>query len=182
MCNAKCEQEKHQKNNHLSCKIWPRNYDLYYWWRLLKQHKRLAKKNWWKNIANSGTRTTSPSCGGTSRRDHAVAQIRHHDQPHGMAAARMGAEGNTQRPRRPLPPRASAPGTDYRRDGGDRRRRNQRCCRAHRRLLREGAEDEIVRIFDITGRSVSNEALPTGVYIVKVGDRPARKVVVITYD
>jgi hypothetical protein len=24
-----------------------------------------------------------------------VAQVRHHDQPHGMAAARMGGEGNT---------------------------------------------------------------------------------------
>ena len=46
------------------------------------------------------------------------------------------------------------------------------------RIIVEGAEGETVRIFDITGRSVRNEALHTGVYIVKVGDRPARKVVV----
>lgn len=47
------------------------------------------------------------------------------------------------------------------------------------RIVVEGAEVETVRIFDITGRSVRNEALHTGVYIVKVGDRPARKVVVM---
>ena len=47
------------------------------------------------------------------------------------------------------------------------------------RIIVEGAEGETVRIFDITGRSVRNEALHTGVYIVKVGDRPARKVVVM---
>lgn len=47
------------------------------------------------------------------------------------------------------------------------------------RIVVEGAEGEAVQIFDITGRSVRNEALHTGVYIVKVGDRPARKVVVI---
>ena len=47
------------------------------------------------------------------------------------------------------------------------------------RIIVEGAEGESVRIYDITGRSVRNEALPTGVYIVKVGDRPARKVVVM---
>ncbi len=46
-------------------------------------------------------------------------------------------------------------------------------------IIVEGAEGETIRIFDITGRSVRNEALPTGVYIVKVGDRPARKVVVV---
>jgi len=47
------------------------------------------------------------------------------------------------------------------------------------RIVVEGAEGESVRIYDITGRSVRNEALHTGVYIVKVGDRPARKVVVM---
>lgn len=47
------------------------------------------------------------------------------------------------------------------------------------RIVVEGAEGETVRIFDITGRSIRNEALHTGVYIVKVGNRPARKVVVI---
>ena len=46
-------------------------------------------------------------------------------------------------------------------------------------IVVEGAEGESVRIYDITGRSVHNEALPTGVYMVKVGDRPARKVVVM---
>ena len=46
-------------------------------------------------------------------------------------------------------------------------------------IVVDGAEGETVRIFDITGRSVHNEALPTGVYIVKVGDRPARKIVVM---
>ena len=47
------------------------------------------------------------------------------------------------------------------------------------RIVVEGAEGETVCIFDITGRSIRNEALHTGVYIVKVGNRPARKVVVI---
>ncbi len=47
------------------------------------------------------------------------------------------------------------------------------------RVIVEGAADEPIRIFDITGRSVRNEALPTGVYMVKVGNRPARKIVVM---
>lgn len=47
------------------------------------------------------------------------------------------------------------------------------------RIVVEGAEGETIRIYDITGRSIRNEALHTGVYIVKVGNRPARKVVVI---
>jgi hypothetical protein len=47
------------------------------------------------------------------------------------------------------------------------------------RIVVEGADGETVRIFDITGRNVLNEALHTGVYIVKVGDRPAQKVVVM---
>jgi hypothetical protein len=47
------------------------------------------------------------------------------------------------------------------------------------RIIVEGAEGETVRIYDITGRSVRNKALHTGVYIVKVGDRPARKIVVM---
>ncbi len=46
-------------------------------------------------------------------------------------------------------------------------------------IVVEGAEGEAVRIFDITGRSIRNEALHTGVYIVKVGDRLARKVFVM---
>ena len=45
-------------------------------------------------------------------------------------------------------------------------------------IIVEGTTDE-VRVFDSVGRSIRNEALPTGVYIVKVGERPARKVVVM---
>ena len=47
------------------------------------------------------------------------------------------------------------------------------------RIIVEGAEGETVSIFDITGRSIRNEALHTGVYIVKVGNRPARRIVVM---
>ena len=42
----------------------------------------------------------------------------------------------------------------------------------------KGATDE-VRVFDMMGRGVRNNALPSGVYLVKVGDHPARKVVVV---
>ena len=41
------------------------------------------------------------------------------------------------------------------------------------RIIVDGADGETVCIFDITGRNVRNEALPTGVYLVKIGDRPA---------
>lgn len=47
------------------------------------------------------------------------------------------------------------------------------------RIIVEGAEGETVQVFDITGRSIRNEALHTGVYIVKVDDHPARKIVVV---
>ncbi len=47
------------------------------------------------------------------------------------------------------------------------------------RIIVDGAEGETVRIFDITGRSIRNNSLPAGVYLVKIGDRPARKVVVM---
>ena len=47
------------------------------------------------------------------------------------------------------------------------------------RIVVESADGEEVHIFDMMGRTIHNEALPTGIYIVKVGDRPARKVVVI---
>jgi hypothetical protein len=53
------------------------------------------------------------------------------------------------------------------------------------RVIVEGADGEPVRIFDITGRLIqtfkqsSNQAIPSGVYMVKVGDRPARKIVVM---
>ena len=52
------------------------------------------------------------------------------------------------------------------------------------RIIVEGAEGETVRIYDITGRLIqtfkqsSNQAIPSGVYLVRVGDRPAQKVVV----
>ena len=50
------------------------------------------------------------------------------------------------------------------------------------RIIVEGAEGESVRIFDMMGRLVSTadetSALP-GVYLVKVGDRPTKKVVVV---
>lgn len=45
-------------------------------------------------------------------------------------------------------------------------------------IVVEGTTDE-VRVYDMVGRSVRNEALRAGVYMVKVGNRPARKVVVI---
>ena len=47
------------------------------------------------------------------------------------------------------------------------------------RIVIEGADGETVHIFDMMGRTIHNEALPIGVYMVKVGDRPARKVAVI---
>lgn len=46
-------------------------------------------------------------------------------------------------------------------------------------IVVEGAEGESVRVFDIMGRPVSDRMLPTGVYMVKVGDRAARKIVVL---
>lgn len=51
-----------------------------------------------------------------------------------------------------------------------------------KRIIVEGAEGEEVRIFDMMGRLIStaNEAsAPSGVYLVKVGDRPAKKVIVM---
>ena len=47
------------------------------------------------------------------------------------------------------------------------------------RIVVTGAEGESVQVFDITGRLVnSHTPLPTGVYMVKVGNLPVRKVVV----
>lgn len=40
-------------------------------------------------------------------------------------------------------------------------------------------QTEPVRVFDIMGREIKNESLPTGSYMVKIGNYPARKVVVI---
>ncbi len=53
------------------------------------------------------------------------------------------------------------------------------------KIVVEGAEGESVRVYDVTGRMVqtfthsSHQALPAGVYMVKVGQHPARKVVVL---
>lgn len=47
------------------------------------------------------------------------------------------------------------------------------------RVVVEGAEGEAVQVFDITGRHRHNNTLPSGVYLVKVGHRPACKVVVM---
>lgn len=47
------------------------------------------------------------------------------------------------------------------------------------RVCVEGITNEEVRVYDITGRKVQNHSLPSGVYIVKVGDLPAQKVVVM---
>lgn len=46
------------------------------------------------------------------------------------------------------------------------------------RIVVEGTSDE-VNVYDMTGRIVRNENLPAGVYMVKVGNLPARKVVVM---
>ena len=46
-------------------------------------------------------------------------------------------------------------------------------------IITEGIKEESVRVFDMVGRPVSNHNLPNGVYMVKVGTLPARKVVVI---
>lgn len=43
----------------------------------------------------------------------------------------------------------------------------------------EGITNEEVRVYDITGRTVQNRSLPSGVYIVRVGTLPAQKVVVM---
>lgn len=47
------------------------------------------------------------------------------------------------------------------------------------RLIITGAPTDDVHVIDMVGREVRNEALPAGVYLVKVGNRPAQKVVVI---
>lgn len=52
-------------------------------------------------------------------------------------------------------------------------------CTTSGRIIVTNVEEERVRIYDMVGRCVSNEALPAGVYMVKIGDYPARKVVVI---
>ncbi len=46
------------------------------------------------------------------------------------------------------------------------------------RIVVEGMTDEM-SVYNLTGRIVGNEALPTGVYMVKLGNHSARKVVVV---
>ncbi len=46
-------------------------------------------------------------------------------------------------------------------------------------IIVNGAEGEKVQVFDMVGRPVGAQSLPTGVYMVKVGTLPARKVAVI---
>lgn len=46
-------------------------------------------------------------------------------------------------------------------------------------IVVSGADGEPMRIYDMTGRIVRNEVLHTGVYMVKIGNRPARKIVVV---
>ncbi|MBR4786748.1 MAG: hypothetical protein IK013_02565, partial [Bacteroidales bacterium] len=45
-------------------------------------------------------------------------------------------------------------------------------------IIVEGCEGCEVSIFNMEGRRVSNRGLATGVYLVKVGDYPTRKIVV----
>lgn len=49
------------------------------------------------------------------------------------------------------------------------------------RIIVEGADDEPVWIFDMVGRCIGDcsQVLPAGVYLVKIGNYPARKVVVV---
>ncbi len=47
------------------------------------------------------------------------------------------------------------------------------------RIAIEGAEGEAVAIYNMMGRDVCNDNLPAGVYMVRVGNHPARKVAVI---
>ncbi len=47
------------------------------------------------------------------------------------------------------------------------------------RIVVDGLFDDNVRIFDMIGREIHNEKLSKGVYLVKIGNYPARRVVVI---
>ena len=48
-----------------------------------------------------------------------------------------------------------------------------------RQIKVEGTKGQPLFIFDITGRQIANNNIPTGAYLVKIGNIPARKVVVI---
>ncbi len=47
------------------------------------------------------------------------------------------------------------------------------------RIVVKGADGERIQVYDIMGRPVADRSLPTGVYMVRVGIRPAQKVVVL---
>ena len=47
------------------------------------------------------------------------------------------------------------------------------------RIIVDGVKNEDVQVFDIMGRQTKNDMLPNGVYLVKIGKRPAQKVVMI---
>ncbi|MBR4738704.1 MAG: leucine-rich repeat domain-containing protein [Bacteroidales bacterium] len=47
------------------------------------------------------------------------------------------------------------------------------------RIIVSGAEGDTVQVYDLMGHAVGRENLSAGTYMVKVGDHPARKVVVI---
>jgi hypothetical protein len=46
-------------------------------------------------------------------------------------------------------------------------------------IIVEGVDSKLVNVFNITGRIVHNEALPNGIYLVKVGNRPALKIIIL---
>ena len=46
-------------------------------------------------------------------------------------------------------------------------------------IVLNGIENEKVHVFDMVGRPVNTRSLPSGVYLVKIGNHPTRKVVVI---
>ena len=47
------------------------------------------------------------------------------------------------------------------------------------KIVVEGAEGQTVSIYDMEGRKVSDSGLSTGVYLVKIGDHPAKRIVVL---
>ena len=69
-------------------------------------------------------------------------------------------------------------GTQGIEDVGD-QRSEVRVYAVEGKIMVEGAEGETVRVYDVMGRPVDNYALPTGTYLVRVGDLPARRVVVL---
>ena len=46
-------------------------------------------------------------------------------------------------------------------------------------IVIEGAQKEPITVYDMLGRPVDNQALPAGIYMVRVGELPARKVAVL---